>query len=217
MGRWGIVLAVCAGVVVGWLVVPSPDTGRAVTPYKPKPAASVSADVPADEPAASGRPKSAEPDAKSLPASTAGTTAPPNEVASASRAIAGWQRISRKLATSEEPGAADLKTEIDGMIDEIKAFRADPANGNWEDLVTRQRDLVSKVRQQGGSDASIDSSIERIEQALNGEVGTTSGPANVPDLAPARPAGMPLGGVPGALPMKGAKPGAEAVELPMEK
>jgi hypothetical protein len=200
MNRLLIPVAALLGVVLGWLLIPSPDTGKPVPTWHPH-ASAAAADVEAaatdaaEEPAPGRNPVGLRPvpgGAAALDGMAGSMPQPGPEVAQASRAVAAWSRIKRRLdLRTDDAAASAAATDVDAMVQTLKTYRTDPSSGDWAALAQQQTDLIGRIRGLGGNDPTIETSLVRVEQALSGDEPAADAPL---------PGGVPIG-PPGAMPI----------------
>lgn len=198
MKRWWIAVVAVLGVALGLLLIPRPDTGKAVSDR-----GEVKLDGPAFHASADtdpmGAPGAAEPTKAAPPPLRPGVGTPtvPDvnpeyaaaqaamntpEAAAARYVSTGWSHIRLALGAHQgDPKAQALIAEVDQMNSDLRDMRRDPAKWSWPDLEKRQNDLLSEIQSSGyGSETrdGVQTVQTRLKQYHDGTIpADTAGPA----------------------------------------
>jgi hypothetical protein len=191
MQRWWLIVAAVLGIGLAVLLVPRPDTGEdvpereigeivvpegqtreaegVVTARRPGSTAPVGtperigADGPDPEIAAIPHKPPMNPAAERF---AARRDVP--EARYAARALAPWTQVRRLVASknANDPAGNDLVTELEQMTTDMRIVLRDPTMIDFEELETRQTDLITKVRGSSLHDEEIEKMLALVETRL---------------------------------------------------
>jgi len=100
----------------------------------------------------------------------------------AARALAPWTQVRRLVASenANNPEGAELVSELEQMTTDMRVLLRDPTMMDFDELETRQNELISKVRSSPFHDEEVEKMLALIETRM-GEYheeleGTSEGP-----------------------------------------
>ncbi|MBW1877612.1 MAG: hypothetical protein JRI25_01880 [Deltaproteobacteria bacterium] len=191
MQRWWLLVAAVLGIGLAVLLVPRPDTGEDVPDREigeievaePQTRAGegvVTAKRPgSNAPTLPAHPigmDGPDPDITALPHKPAMNPAAERfaarrdvpEARYAARALAPWTQVRRLVASQNEnnPAGAELVSELEQMTTDMRIVLRDPTMMDFEEIETRQNELITKVRASTFNDEEVEKMLALIETRM---------------------------------------------------